>query len=484
MLALALLSLYVAAMIGIGVWGLRRTKTLGDFFLGGRTVGPWVSAVAYGTTYFSAVLFIGFAGSLGWSLGLNALWIAAGNVLFGSLLAWLVLGRRTRRLTQNLDVMTLPEFFAERFQAPWLKPFAALIVFVFLIPYSASVFKGLGHLFEASFHISFDGALLLMTVLTGLYLILGGYFAVTLTDFVQGLVMLVGALAMVALLVGRAGGPAAALAGIRAAYPAHVPTPPPWCLLASLVFMTSFGPWGLPQMVQKFYAIKNEQVIRVAAVVTTLFAAVIVFAAYFTGALTHAFYERLPEFGPDTFDRLIPDLLTRLLPAPLMAVILLLILSASMSTLSSLVLVAASAVAIDLYRGCLRPAARPGATLALMRLLSGVFVALSYVLARYRFEVIVTLMSLSWGAVAGAFMAPYLYGLYWRRCTRAGVLAGMATGLLLAVGLFFRLGPQRSPLAASLAMLAPLLVVPLVSWFTRPPPAALLERAFARRGEP
>ncbi len=479
-----LIVLFLAVMIGVGLWGMKRTSSVNDFFLGGRTLGPWVSALAYGTTYFSAVLFIGFAGKLGWGFGLNALWIAAGNSIGGALLAWLVLGRRTRTMTKNLEVMTMPEFLEARYLAKGLKPASAVLIFVFLLPYSASVFKGLGHLFEANFGISYDTALLVMIGITGLYLILGGYFAIAMTDFIQGLIMLVGAVVMIGILTGKAGGLGTALATIQANYAAHVPPekqPSPW-LLASLVFMTSFGTWGLPQMVQKFYAIKDESMIRRAAIVTCLFSIVITFTAYFSGALTHVFYDApILANGKPAFDRMIPDLLTKQLPPGLMALILLLVLSASMSTLSSLVLVSASAIAIDLYKARLAPGAKDR-TLPLMRVLSAVFVVISWVIARYDFAIIVTLMSLSWGVVAGSFMAPYLYGLYWKRATAAGAWAGFATGATLGVVLFYVLGADKSPIASTIAMLVPFLVVPLVSSFTRPPATETLEKAFARIG--
>ena len=196
MIAIILISIFLITMIAIGIWGMRKTSTLGDFFLGGRSIGPWMSAFAYGTTYFSAVLFIGFAGKIGWGFGLNALWIAVGNSIFGSLCAWLVLGRRTRRMTQNLDVMTMPEFLHERYAGKYMKLISAGIIFIFLLPYSASVFKGLGHLFEVNFKISYDIALIIMILITGIYLILGGYFAITLTDFIQGIIMILGCAAM------------------------------------------------------------------------------------------------------------------------------------------------------------------------------------------------------------------------------------------------------------------------------------------------
>ena len=481
MFAIVLLVLFLVLMVGIGFWGMRKTSTLNDFFLGGRTIGPWMSAFAYGTTYFSAVIFIGFAGKLGWGFGLNVLWIALGNAVFGSLLAWLVLGRRTRRMTQNLDVMTMPEFLHERFAGKYIKMITAAIIFIFLIPYSASVFKGLAYLFEANFNISYDFALLIMIFITGVYLVLGGYFAITLTDLIQGIIMLVGATFMVFILVNNGGGIINVLNTITANYAQHVPIgkQPSTVLLAALVFMTSFGTWGLPQMVQKFYAVKNESVINKAALVTFVFAIVITFSAYFTGAMAHIFYTApIMVNGKPAFDRIIPALLTSQLPPVLMAVILLLVLSASMSTLSSLVLVSASAIAIDLYKGHIRPNISKEHSLFMMRFLSGVFIVVSYLIARYDFAIIITLMSLSWGVVAGSFMAPYIYGLYWRGTTKIGVKAGMATGLFLAIYLFYKLGPDNAPIAASIAMLVPFIVVPVVSLFTKPPDKKLLEKAF------
>lgn len=481
---LALLAVFVLVMTGIGIWGMRRTKTLGDFFLGGRDIGPWLSAFAYGTTYFSAVIFIGFAGALGWGFGLDVLWIPVGNTLIGATLAWLILARRTRLMSQNLNAMTMPEFLQERYGGRHLKTFAALLIFIFLLPYAASVFKGLGHLFEASFGIPYEWALLGMIALTGLYLILGGYFAIAMTDFVQGLIMLAGAALMVFVLADAQGGFGAATAKITALYPQHVPAAkqPDGLTIFALVFMTSFGTWGLPQMVQKFYAIKDASMIGKAAVVTTVFALIITFAAYYTGALTHAYFDApvMGANGKPDFDMMIPTLLTQQLPEWLIAVILLLVLSASMSTLASLVLVAASAIAIDLYKGRINPQVTQARAVLLMRVLSAVFIVFSFVIALKKFDIIVTLMSLSWGAVAGSFMAPYLYALYWKRTTRAGVWAGMLTGLTTAVGLFYLLGPAKSPLASSIAMVLPFAVVPLVSFCTRPPDTAAVQRAFDR----
>ncbi|HNX24893.1 MAG TPA: sodium/solute symporter [Spirochaetota bacterium] len=481
MFSIILLVVFFSLMIGIGLWGMKKTSSLNDFFLGGRSIGPWVSAIAYGTTYFSAVVFIGFAGKLGWVFGLQTMWIVIGNAFIGAFLGWMVLGRRTRRMTQNLDVMTMPEFLQERYNGKYTKIFSAIVIFIFLLPYSASVFKGLGHLFEANFHISFDLALLIMIGITGIYLVLGGYFAITLTDFIQGFVMIVGSIAMVSIFISKGGGISEIIDKININHLAHVPLDkrPPVTLLIGLVFMTSFGAWGLPQMVQKFYAVKNEQVITKAAVVTFFFALIIGFAAYFTGSTAHVFLEKLPLVnGQPAFDRIVPTLLTEHLPEALMALILLLVLSASMSTLSSLVLVSSSAIAIDLYKGHMNTDVSTENSVIMMRFLSALFIIISFFIARYEFAIIITLMSLSWGAVAGTFMAAYIYGLYWKRTTLAGAASGMVTGLITSVVLFYVLGPVNSPIASSIAMIVPFFVIPAVSLFTKAPDKNLIDKAF------
>ncbi|HNX91813.1 MAG TPA: sodium transporter, partial [Candidatus Omnitrophota bacterium] len=380
-MAIAILVIFLSFMVAMGVWGMKKTSSLGDFFLGGRNIGPWVTAFAYGTTYFSAVLFIGFAGKLGWGFGLNSLWVVLGNTLFGTLLAWFVLGRRTRIMSQNLDVMTMPEFMYERYGGKYIKMVSAILIFVFLVPYSASVFKGLGYLFEAYFHVPYEVMLLVMVGITGVYLILGGYFAIAMTDFIQGFLMLIGAIVMVCVLTAKAGGLPQAITTIGQNYLVHVPAakrPDVWTI-ASLVFMTSFGVWGMPQMVQKFYAIKNAEVIKKAAIVTTIFSLIVSFAAYWTGTLSHVFYDKLPMVNNvPAFDRLVPDLLTAYIPGALMILILLLVLSASMSTLSSLVLVSASAIAIDLYKGHIKPSIKKEDSVMMMRFLSGLFIVFSY----------------------------------------------------------------------------------------------------------
>jgi SSS family solute:Na+ symporter len=393
--------------------------------------------------------------------------------------------------------MTMPEFLQKRYGARHLKPLAASVIFFFLLPYSASVFKGLGHLFEKVFGIQYDIALLIMIAFTGVYLILGGYFAIAITDFIQGIIMFAGAAVMVLVLSQEGGGYFEMIKKVTEIYPAHVPpagSPPvlglnqPTVLtVVSLVFMTSFGTWGLPQMTQKFYAIKNEKVIPKAAIVTTVFALMIGFAAYSTGAFSHVFFDltTVPKNeagGRILYDLIVPTLLTDHLPQTLLALILLLVLSASMSTLSSLVLVSSSSVAIDLYPSVIDTKTGKDRSVAMMRFLSAIFIVISYFISRFQISIIVYLMSLSWGVVSGSFAAPYILGLYSKRVTKAGAYAGLITGTAVMIILFFVLGASNSPLAASIAIIVPFIVVPLVSAFTKPPEKELIDRAFERIG--
>ena len=492
---------YVLVMLGVGFWCMRRTKSVGDFFLGGRTLGPWMSAFAYGTTYFSAVLFIGYAGKLGWGFGIHTMWIVIGNTLIGTILAWKVLAGRTRDMTTRLNAITMPEFLSARYGHTPLQVISALVVFIFLVPYSASVLMGLSYLFEMTLHISYEHALYFLTALTAVYLVMGGYFAVAVSDFIRGIIEFVGVMVMVYLLAHRPeiGGfvqatgklladpsAAPALGGVKALGTGSwlAVTVPGWLTLLSLVLITSFGPWALPQMVQKFYSIRSRADINRAIVIAGIFALFMAFGAYYSGALTHLYYgaklppELMSAKGP-IWDKIMPHFITTSgLPAVLIMVIVLMVFSASMSSLSSLVLVSSSAIAIDLYGAFANRHANPKKTMGLLRIMCVVFVGCSLYIALKRPVFIVNLMIMSWSTLAGVFLAPYLYGLFWKRTSLAGVYAGIVVGLVSAFTLFSRWGQDGVPLAGTITMFLPLVVVPLVSLMSRPLPQPLINIAF------
>jgi len=289
------LVIFIVLMIAVGLYSRRKINNVNDFFLGGRQMGPWITAFAYGTTYFSAVIFIGYAGRIGWGFGISSTWIGIGNAIIGSLLAWIILAKRTRKMTHELNAATMPEFFEKRYNSKAMKIVTALVIFVFLVPYSASVYQGLGYLFERAFGVPFVYCMLAMAVLTGIYLLLGGYIATAVNDFIQGIIMLAGVVLMVYFImahpaVGGLSGGISKLSEIPDVGPGLVKlfSASPVNLFA-LVILTSLGTWGLPQMVHKFYAIKDEKAIERGTVISTLFALVIAGSAYFVGAFGGCF---------------------------------------------------------------------------------------------------------------------------------------------------------------------------------------------------
>ena len=431
-LKIALLVLFFAVMILIGFWCRKNSTDVNGFVLGGRSVGPWVSAFAYGTSYFSAVIFVGYAGQFGWKFGIASTWVGIGNALLGSLAAWVVLGRRTRIMTQHLNSATMPQFFQARYNSQALKIAASIITFIFLIPYTASLYNGLSRLFGMAFNVDYSICVIVMAVLTGIYVIAGGYMATAINDFVQGIIMLFGIVAVVLAVLNSQGGFLAALDGLGRISDETVSTTPgifasffgpdPLSLLG-VVLLTSLGTWGLPQMVQKFYAIKSEKSISTGTMVSTFFAVVVAGGCYFLGGFGRLFSDKI-DIASGGFDSIIPTMLSGL-PDILIAVVVILVLSASMSTLSSLVLTSSSTLTLDLLKGHVVKNMDEKKQLFIMRLLIVVFVAISVVIAIIQYKSNVTfiaqLMGVSWGALAGAFLAPFLYGLYWKGATPASV---------------------------------------------------------------
>ena len=471
MIKVALLIIFFAVMIGIGFYSRKHAADVDGFVLGGRSVGPWLTAFAYGTSYFSAVVFVGYAGQFGYKYGLASTWIGIGNALLGSLIAWVVLGRRTRIMTKHLKSMTMPDFFGKRYESKSLRVAASMIAFVFLIPYTASVYNGLSNLFGMAFDVDYRVCVIVMALLTGLYVNVGGYMATALNDLVQGIIMLFGIVAVIAAVLSGHGGFMAAvkeLAGVPSdvmpgAYASFF-GPDPLNLLG-VVILTSLGTWGLPQMVQKFYAIKSEKAVRTGTIISTLFAVVVAGGCYFLGGFSQISGVQPAADGTVAYDTIIPMMLSSL-PDILIGIVIVLVLSASMSTLSSLVLTSSSTLTLDFIKPLFVKDMDEKKQLIWMRVLLAFFIIISVVIALDPPAFIAQLMGISWGALAGAFLAPFLYGLYWKGVTKAAVWASFVCGIGITVSNMF-LNYINSPInAGAICMIAGLIVVPVVSLLT------------------
>ena len=497
--------IFLAVMICVGIYTRKQASSVDGFVLGGRAVGPWLTAFAYGTSYFSAVVFVGYAGQFGWRYGMSSTWIGVGNAVIGSLLAWLILGRRTKLMTQHIESRTMPDFFGTRFQDQGLRVTASIIAFVFLIPYTAGVYKGISTLFEMGFGIPYEYCVVIMAILTAVYVILGGYKATAMNDFIQGIIMLFGIMAVIAAVLASQGGLTEAITKL-AAIPADnagdgsaVATqgvfaslfgPDPWGLLG-VVILTSLGTWGLPQMVGKFYSITDESAIRRGTIISTIFAFIVAGGCYFLGGFGRL-YDPVIVDGKIAFDSIVPAMLVTL-PDVLIALVVLLVLSASMSTLASLVLTSSSTMTLDLiYRD---KKSLPGEVeegsiddivaerierrkVIVMRVLIMFFIAISLLIALNPPTFIAQLMGISWGALAGAFLAPFMLGLYWRGVTRFSVWACFTWGVGLTV-VNMLLGNPINPInCGAIAMLGGFPVVWLASIISPKLPKQTVDKMF------
>ena len=489
---------FVAVAVAVGIYCRRHTGTVDGFILGGRNVGPWMSAFAYGTSYFSAVVFVGYAGQFGFKYGISATWAGIGNAIIGSLLAWWVLGPRTREMTHRLQASTMPEFFGKRYDSRALRIAAAAIIFVFLIPYTASVYNGLSRLFGMAFALPYDVCVIGMAVVTCVYVVLGGYMATVMNDFIQGIVMLLGIIAVIVAVILNNGGFSEAIISLSQipAEGSAMQGPfvsffgPDLFNLLGVVVLTSLGTWGLPQMVQKFYAIKSEDAIHKGTVISTIFALVVSGGCYFMGGFGRLFSDQV-DVATEGYDAIVPTMLSNL-PELLIAIVVILVLSASMSTLSALVMTSSSTITLDLLKGNMVKKMNDFQAVFIIRCFIVVFIIISMVIAiiqyKYSISFIAQLMGVSWGALAGAFLAPFLYSLYWKKATKAACWASFLFGagvmslnlLSNATGLFaFPALLQSSINCGAFVMLAGLVIVPVVSLFTRKPDADMVNEAFA-----
>jgi solute:Na+ symporter, SSS family len=480
------LAAYAIMMVVVIVFTAKKNLSLNGFLLGGRSIGPWMSAFSYGTSYFSAVIIVGYAGSMGWNLGLSAVWLGIGNALIGSLLAWLLLAKPTRRMGEKLQVGTIPGFFEKRYNSKTLKILASLMIFVFLLPYSASVYKGLGIMFSKSFGFDYTWCVVGIALLSSLYLFAGGYKATAVSDFIQGLIMLIGIAAIVIYVVKAAGGTAEGLNLLGTAEVGGqnmntlLPPQGKEIKLISNLLLTSLGVLGMPQMIHKFFAIRDEKSVKRATVISTFFALIISGGAYFAGSFGRVILSKITGLNAadslaslgGSMDQIMPTILTNStvvgIPDAMLGLFVVLLLSASISTLTALVLASSSVISVDLL-GTIAPKMKEKTKLLTMRSLCIAFVVFSLIVNFLMQNTpIVSLMSLSWGTIAGAFLAPFLYGLLWRGVTRAGAFTGVICGALISLLPPLLTGDMSlAPVSGAAAMLSSLVIVPVVSLLTK-----------------
>mgnify|MGYP005750188299 CR=1 FL=1 len=466
------IAVYGVFMLAVGILNSRKSSGMEEFTVGGRNAGAWLSALSYGTAYFSAVMFIGYSGGSGWSFGLWSVLVGIGNAVIGSLLAWLVLAKRTREVTRRMQISSMPQLFEKRFRSKKMKLFACVVIFVFLIPYSASVYKGLTSVCSVLLGIDEQVCMIMIALASAVVLVLGGYMATLKADFVQGFVMMFGVSALLVLVVigPKVGGLTEGVRRMSEYMQQNEMAPLSSSSAVSLIatiLMTSFGTWGLPQMIHKYYGIRDDREVRRGTIISTFFALLISGGGYFIGSFSHLFFgNTMPNGGKDY---IVPLMLDEAgLPNLLIGVVLVLLISASVSTLSSITLTACSTVTMDVVKSSLAPNMKDQSLAALTKGLCLIFVVMSYLIANYPTPIL-EMMSYSWGIISGSFLAPYLLSLYWKGINRAGAWAGMLGGFLIAFVPAAASGftTPNGPVYACLAMALSLLLCWAVSLLAR-----------------
>ena len=490
--------LFLAITVGIGVYCRKKATDVNGFVLGGRAVGPWLTAFSFGTSYFSAVIFVGYAGQFGWNFGLASTWIGLGNAFIGSYLAWKILGRRTRVMTQHLGSATMPDFFEKRYDSKTLKIVASAIVFIFMIPYTASLYNGLSRLFEMSFNVPYWVCVVAMALVTAMYVVLSGYMGTALNSAVQGVIMLVGIVVIVISVLNVNGGFTESVRLLSEVTTDTVSEggftsffgPDPLALIG-VVLLTSLGTWGLPQMIGKFYAIKDEKAIKKGTIVSTAFAVIVAGGCYFLGGFGRIFMTP-EEVAAGGFDSIIPEMLSNLSDV-VIALVIMLVLAASMSTLSSLVLTSSSTLTLDFLNPIRGDKMSEKGKMFWMRGFIVFFIVVSagiaIVQANSKVAFITDLMGISWGTMSGAFLGPFMLGLYWKRATKPAVWASFVFSVLFNVTfMIFKLSGnisvlpkllQASSNVGVIAMIMGIVLVIVISLLTKKPDEDSVNAKFA-----
>lgn len=427
------IAVYLAVMLIVSVLSSRNAKNVNDFAVGKRNANAWLSAFSYGTAYFSAVMFIGYAGTTGWNYGLWGILPGIGNAIFGALFAWLVLANRTRDITRRHDIRSMPQFFEKRFSDKAMKQFCVFVIFIFLIPYSASVYKGLTSVCSILLGIDEMLCCILIASVAAVLVVLGGYMATLKADFLQGFIMVGGVIALIVVIMRseQVGGLTDGIGNIIDKTRELELSAKDHISLWATVLMTSFGTWGLPQMIHKYYGIKDKAEVKRGTIISTLFCLIIAGGGYFIGSLSRLFPD---SFVNGAYDNIIPNVLQiAKVPTILLGIILVLLISASVSTLASITITAATTLTMDFINPVCMKKASSEKISVVCKVVSVLFIILSFVIAITPDTPILVMMSYSWGIISGSFMAPYILSLFWKKLNRAGAWTGMLGGFLTAL---------------------------------------------------
>jgi len=470
-----ILALYLAGMLLIGyICRKKYTDTVSGFFAGGKKLGPWVFALTYGSTYLSSSTFVGNTGTA-YAGGMAYLFMPLAQIL--SLpLGLIFFSHMLRKMSKTLDVVTIPTYLEKRFKSSAAGIIASIVIVIFFIPYLVGIVKAGALSLGALLGIPYNWGVLMIALISVIYLMFGGYMARCYTDVAQGIMMFVGMSAVVIAGFFIVGGPTAIAEGVAKADPALLETPGPKGWSALFLYSTVFAiaPWGLPTLVQTNFTIGNRKHVYTAAVVLSIWVAFVLFGSMIIGNMGRAYFG---DLYIDSVDKVFPALVMEWFPNVFGALIIVAVIAAAMSTIDGTLMNSGAAVGVDLYKRYFKKDADDKAVIRVSNIAMLIITIIVIIWAFNPPAMVLTLTSWAFSLVAGGLIVPVYVGLYYKRATGAGCVAGIIAGVLGTLLWYLTKSPLGIPPFVMGCVFSALALF-IVSSFTKPLPKEFVDRLF------
>lgn len=478
------IAVYLIAMLGVGVWFSKRNNSVDDFYLGGRKLGPFVTAMSAEASDMSSWLLMGLPGVAYLSGLAEASWTAIGLAV-GTYLNWLIVARRIRRYSHQIDAITVPQFFSKRWgdERNLLSAIAAVVIMIFFVPYLASGFSACGKLFASLFGINYVSAMLISAAVIVIYTVMGGFLAASFTDLVQSIIMTVALVVVLGFGVAQAGGMEAvmdnarSLAGYLSLVNIHDPATggsAPYSLLTICSLLAwGLGYFGMPQVLLRFMGIRSEKELKLSRRVAIVWVVISMAAAVFIGIVGRSI-AGLDYLSNSDAENIFVDAAIMFLPPVLAGFACAGVLAAAISSSDSYLLITASAVSQNLYRGIVKKDATEKQVMWCSRITLMLITLVAMAIAWNSNSTIFGITAFAWAGFGAAFGPLMLFSLFWKRTTRAGAIAGMVAGGAMVFfwrGVLKPMGGVWGVYELLPAFLFSALVIVVVSLLTRKPSA-------------
>lgn len=484
LIGFVVLGIYIIGMLFIGFYCNKKyANNLSGFLTGGRSVGPWVFALTYGSSYLSASTFIGNAGTA-YKAGMAYLMMPLAQVVL--LPVGLVLfSHGLRRVSVRLGAMTIPEYISKRFKTQAAGGIASVVIIIFMVPYMVGIVKGGALSLAQLFGMSYNVAVVLVSAVACVYLIFGGYMARCYTDVIQGVMMAFGMLAVLIAGFVIVGGPTEIATGVAACDPQLLETPGPMGWSNLFLFSTVFAltPWGLPQLVQTNFTIKNRKTIYVSAIVLSVWLGAILWGSMIIGNMGRAYFGDAFLENPDG---VFPAMVLEFFPNVIGAVVIVAVIAAAMSTIDGVLMTSGSAFGVDIYKKFLKKDASEKQVMTMTNITMFVIMVIVVIWAFNPPQMITIFSSFAFSVIAATLIVPVFGGTFFKTGTSAGCVASMITGCVVTLfwyivkpGGNFILGMPPFVVGTVFAIIA----FVVVSKFTAPLPKEFVDDLFSKEAE-